>query len=178
MADGQDIRPAETSQPVRKRAWMTRVFGKRYWEDTHFWEVATKHTALGCWEWQRMLTSEGYGQLRVDGKMRLAHRIVYQVFVGTVPDGLLVCHRCDNPSCVRPEHLFLGTRSDNAQDMAAKGRGRCGKFQRRLTAAQVLEIREKYRAGSHRTNELARAYGVDKKTIYNVVRGRSWRTLP
>jgi hypothetical protein len=85
----------------------------------------------GCWIWQHGKTEKGYGIMYIympgrtkKGVKRKAHRISYEAFNGPIPEGLLVCHSCDVPSCVNPEHLWLGTHKDNTQDMMRKGRGR------------------------------------------------------
>lgn len=96
-----------------------------------FWAKVNKATGLGpdgeCWEWTGHLMKFGYGVVRADGKVRKAHRVSYALNNGPVPDDMMVCHRCDNPSCVRPDHLFLGTQQDNMDDRMAKGRYRRGK---------------------------------------------------
>jgi hypothetical protein len=82
-----------------------------------------------CWEWTAALNNIGYGMFRwASNKMRSAHRVSYELFNGPIPDGMAVCHKCDNPKCVNPEHLWTGTLKQNAQDMVAKGRSGRGMF--------------------------------------------------
>jgi len=91
--------------------------------EMRFWSKVTK--GAGCWEWTASTDHKGYGKLAEGGRQGRtlsAHRVSYELNVGPIPDGLLVLHRCDNPPCVRPDHLFVGTHTDNAQDMAKKGR--------------------------------------------------------
>jgi|688.fasta_scaffold575188_2 hypothetical protein len=82
-----------------------------------------------CWEWTAALNNIGYGMFRwASNKMRSAHRVSYELFNGPIPDGMAVCHKCDNPKCVNPKHLWVGTLKQNAQDMVAKGRSGRGMF--------------------------------------------------
>lgn len=80
------------------------------------------NTTTGCREWQRCRSPKGYGQLGFRGRQMHAHRASYEVFIGPIPAGLWVLHKCDNPPCINPEHLFLGTNADNVADKVAKGR--------------------------------------------------------
>ena len=86
-----------------------------------FWNSLVKKDS-GCWEWSKS-TRSGYGQVRWNGKLIFAHRLSYFIVNGEIPKGLFVCHKCDNPSCCNPDHLFLGTHIDNMMDMRTKGRG-------------------------------------------------------
>ena len=104
--------PLVTSQ-VRKRRHVP--FEARFWERVERTET--------CWPWTAAVNSAGYGMVGRDGGLFLAHRIAFELTNGPIPDGLVVCHRCDTPRCCRPDHLFLGTQGDNLADMWAKGRG-------------------------------------------------------
>jgi hypothetical protein len=99
-----------------------------------FYNHVGRPTPAGCWEWTGVLGGRGYGKFRFDDKMQPAHRVSWQITFGEIPDGLLVCHHCDNRLCVRPEHLFLGTASDNALDAYRKGRLNPGLYDGSLSA--------------------------------------------
>jgi hypothetical protein len=142
-------------------------------------------TVNGCWEWNGSKTY-GYGKIivgsRLDGTRKTArvHRIAYQVFVGEIPQGKFVCHKCDNPSCVNPEHLFLGTRQDNVDDREQKNRNHHVIGEKnpksKMTDAKVIEARELYSYG-YTSRMLAEKYGMDHTTILDIVKGRSWKHL-
>lgn len=140
------------------------------------------HDRSTCWEWPGHRTAGGYGVLRTygrSGRDLYAHRLIWEQYAGPIPEGIQVLHRCDNPPCVRPIHLFLGTVEDNVRDMWTKGRGKGG-FVRgetvgnhKLTEAQVIEIRALYgpQMGYKR---LAQRFGVSRSTIMRIVKERSW----
>lgn len=130
-----------------------------------FLEKVNKNTPGDCWEWQGYRLPSGYGTFSVNGTKRLVHRYSYEFHVGPIPDGVEVCHSCDNPRCCNPAHLFLGTQEANMADMTKKGR----RFTK-LTEAQVAEIRHKYVWYSVTYKMLAHEYGVYQSQIYNIVK--------
>lgn len=129
-------------------------------------------TPQGCWEWNGSRFPRGYGQFSVNGKLCYAHRFAYRIHHGPFPSDLKILHRCDNPPCVNPEHLFLGTTQDNSDDMCRKGRSASGEQSglHRLTDTQVLEIRRRYAAGDIRQRDLAVEFGTCQSNISLIVR--------
>ena len=144
----------------------------------HFWARANITDLFGCWEWTAGKNGDGYGNFRWHGKHIGTHRLSYLLVYGMIPKGMLVLHHCDNPPCVNPCHLFLGTHQDNADDMKQKGRSpeRSGERNSRaiLKLIEVAEIRKKYSCGERRA-DLALKYGVAPPTIDAVISGRNWR---
>lgn len=145
----------------------------------------------GCWSWTGQVEPNGYGKFYYRGRLRWAHRVAYELLVGPIPDGMEVCHHCDNPPCVNPAHLFAGTHVENARDAQAKGRLRWapghalrldpsrqmhgeGHYAARLTEDMVRDIRRRVREGETQT-DVARSVGVHLMTVNDVVRGRTWR---
>lgn len=125
-----------------------------------------------CWEWQGAKNSKGYGSISIGGVVILAHRLSYRVHYGKLGDSL-VCHRCDNPKCVNPAHLFLGSSADNARDMLSKGRGNPNP-NRKISAADARAIREKFATRKYKVTQLANEYGLAREYIYSILRGEYW----
>lgn len=145
-----------------------------------FWFKVDIQDGGRCWEWLGHRNRWGYGAFWLNGKHLRAHRFVYELIHGPIPDGLVVMHSCDNPACVRPDHLSLGTHRDNWLDSKKKGR----QVQRnlygeespkaKLTDEQVATIRDHYAQGQ-RAQYLADEYGVGVATIYALIRFCSWK---
>lgn len=133
----------------------------------------------GCWNWTAGKGGGGYGQLRVHARMTLAHRYSFERFNGPIPSRALVCHHCDNPSCVNPEHLFAGTQQDNMADMHAKGRNGQPRGERsgrtKLRTADVVAINKLI--GTHSNRKIAQMCGSTSGTVSNIARGKTWAWL-
>lgn len=130
-----------------------------------------------CWMWTGNRYAKGYGQIRVSGKPKRAHRISYELFVGPIPDGMIVCHECDNPPCVNPDHLYIGTQSDNIRDSVRKGRHsglRYGEHhsQARLSNQEIEDIRAKYKTGTVSQKFLSQECKVSQMHISNIITGK------
>lgn len=138
-----------------------------------------KSGASGCWDWIAAKNKKGYGyiKLRKKRKNEMAHRMSWLLFKGDIPNGLYVLHKCDNPSCVNPDHLFLGTQNDNMKDMAKKGRATGNKIRNgpypnsKLNWEKVTQIRK----SEKKRSILAKKYNVDFSTIYNIQKNKTWK---
>lgn len=151
-------------------------------ELTRFMAYVNKSTPDSCWEWTGRLHN-GYGSFDrkcPDGKWRpeRAMRTSYRLLVEPIPEGLGVLHTCDNPKCVNPNHLFLGTNADNCADKVSKNRQQKGEDQplSKLTEAEVQEIRNLHHQG-HTLKQLGEQFGVDKSTIGYITRRKTWKHI-
>ncbi|MCP4006658.1 MAG: HNH endonuclease [bacterium] len=140
-----------------------------------FMEKFRADYSTGCWEWTAAKNACGYGIIGFAGGSLLAHRVAWEIFFGEITEPC-VLHHCDNPGCVNPEHLFLGTQQDNIADMKEKGRARAPERRgedvptSKLTEKQVLEIRADPRV----QREIAADYGVHQVTVGEIKRREIW----
>lgn len=146
-----------------------------------FWAHVAKSDS--CWLWTGCTSPNGYGVINESGKKGrrwYAHRYSYTLHKGVIPEGLIICHRCDIRPCVSPEHLFLGDCKDNMQDAASKDRMTYGEdcHSARLTENTVKEIRARFAAGGCSYKGLAREYGVYDQAIRYAIMGRTWARVP
>lgn len=136
-----------------------------------------------CWEWAGCLARNGYGFIRLWKSTQYVHRISFLHFKGSIPTGLEVCHTCDNRKCYNPEHLYVGTRSDNMQDAVRRGRHRAGSCRgedspvSKLTSSMVEGIRKRRLEGLGYT-ALSREFGISRSQAFRIVKGESWRHIP
>ena len=136
-------------------------------------------TDCGCYLWTAAVNKNGYGKFASNGGWILAHRYAYERENGKIPEGLIVCHSCDNPSCVNVNHMFLGTHADNNKDRDQKNRNRqlCGEDHGRskLTIDQVRELRELVKNGALSAYAASKKFGINHKTSRNIVEGKLWK---
>lgn len=157
--------------------------------DARFWAKVNK--TEGCWLWTGA-RSNGYGRFSLHSRLDLAHRVAWLLTHGEIPDGLWVLHRCDNRTCVNPDHLFLGTCQDNVTDMVVKGRNSHGEshyskthpeklargerlHSAKMTADRVVELRQRFAAGGVSKMALAREYGITHPTVRRIIDRTIWR---
>lgn len=135
-----------------------------------------------CWVWQgSQFGNTGYGQIQYRGYPVRAHRLSWELIVGPIPEGLHVCHTCDNRLCINPRHLFVGTHKDNMDDMRRKGRENFAKGERvgvsKMTEDQVLEMRRLWATGQHRICDLARMFGLTHVPVICIIRRKTWKHI-
>jgi len=133
-----------------------------------------------CWKWTtKSINNKGYGMFSITKKMYLAHRIVYKLVFGAIPDNLYILHHCDNPLCCNPSHLFPGTQKNNMEDMIVRGRQCCGEkiSSSKLKEKDILEIRILYSTGDYYQRELGEIYGVGADEISRIVNNKMWKHI-
>lgn len=144
--------------------------------EDRFWSKVDK--SGDCWLWRASINRRGYGQFKIHdhggGKQKVmeSHRVAWLLENGDIPDGIQVCHKCDNPPCVRPSHLFLGTAKDNSRDMARKGRSSMSAA--KLTPEDAVAIRNEYASGLS-SYKIADNRHMSQRTVMHVLNGYTWQ---
>ena len=132
-----------------------------------------------CWIWNDKLLSTDYGVFYISGTSYLAHRMSYALFIDAIPKELFVCHKCDNPSCVNPDHLWLGTQADNMADAAKKGRMPRGEksTNSKLTEKQITELLNLYATGNYSQEQIAKMFSISRTVVSNLLHNKTWKHL-
>ena len=145
-----------------------------------FWAKVRRGADGECWEWTSSGTRDGYGKFSIAKRKMSAHRVSWIIAFGSIEDGACVLHRCDNPSCVNPGHLFIGTKKDNVEDMRSKGRQRwikAGEKRIKLSREQVEMLRSD-KANGASSPQLAARYGISESHARRIANGSKWRESP
>jgi len=151
--------------------------------EERFWEKVNVTTNIDeCWEWQAYVHPSGYGNINVNGKMRGAHQVAWELTFGPIPLEMLVCHICDNRKCANPNHLFLGSFQKNIEDRDMKHRGKIPDNRgekhgmSKLKREDILEIRRMRQEGSTQ-KEIAVRFGIVRQTVSKILLGKAWDSI-
>ena len=164
MVGRNDLRRRGRSATCHCVRWLP----SRQSAEVRLWRSVKKTDS--CWLWQGRKNKTGYGSLFCAGKIWRAHRLSWFLANGPIPAGMVVCHHCDNPACVRVDHLFLGTQVENIRDARDKHRLNYSG----ITVEVVLEIRKRFETGGISRRGLARVYGVHNSTICKIISRKTW----
>ncbi|KKN85505.1 hypothetical protein LCGC14_0278280 [marine sediment metagenome] len=152
-----------------------------------FFEKINKNPITGCWNWTAHKSKSGYGYISVTGdRVRRAHRVSYELFVGPIKPGLFICHKCDNRGCVNPDHLFMGTHLDNMADMVKKGRVKLsvntqfkpGHIRNRVLSDDIVrKIRRELAKEELTSVKISKIFGIGVDTVRDIKAGRSYSEI-
>lgn len=150
--------------------------------EERFWEKVDIQGEDDCWEWLAYTDKAGYGNFDLSGRTQYSHRVAYYLTYEDDMKGLLVCHTCDFPSCVNPDHLFLGTHANNSRDMVEKGRSASQRGEdsgrAKLSNDEMDKVHEMANSGNYTQQEIADMYGISRKTVYRHKTNRYPLELP
>ena len=151
--------------------------------EDRFWSKVDKGSADGCWEWTGNKHKFGYGTISIDGRPRATHRVSWEIHNGNIPEGTgyhgtCICHKCDNPSCVRPEHLFLGSVQENNNDMVKKGRRSSQKGannpRSKINSTQARVIRRHANRNLMTHKEIGSIFSISSSSVAGIKSLRRW----
>lgn len=172
---------SRTWDTIRKKAQQLELYRdyQRGSPEERFWKYVDKKSDNECWNWLGVCNNKGYGKIKINQKDISAHRFSWELHFGKIPKDLYICHHCDNPPCVNPNHLFLGTSKDNIDDMKNKNRQAKGENNgnSKLTSKQVEEIKRLYYEGKITQIEIAKIFNVAHTTILNINRNKTWKHI-
>ncbi len=144
-----------------------------------FWSKVDIHKPDECWLWTGSITRAGYGRIWFQHTRTTTHRVAWELTHGPIPEGMHICHSCDTPPCVNPDHLWLGTNLDNMHDKSIKGRVKrlrgTANGRARLQEAEVRSIRRMYSSGHYTQSRLGRIYDVSESQITHILSGKNWK---
>lgn len=162
-----------TSQEKLHERWEKQSEQERIKEAKESFEKFVEKNS-GCWKWKGSSSGKkfNYGKITFHGKSYSAHRLSYEIYIGKIPDGMLVMHKCDNPECTNPDHLILGTHVDNKRDQIKKGRASMEK----LNEEKVYEIKRKLE-NNVLHGSISEEYGISRTTIWSIQTGRTWKNI-
>jgi len=139
------------------------------------WKRINKRDENDCWEWVGGKDKDGYGRMMIDRHNYRTHRLTYIETYGSIPEGLIICHRCNNPSCCNPNHLYAGTIRENSQQCTKEGRRVSGEkhYKTILSDKDILKIRSLYSTGTFSQRELGRMFGVTQAAIWYIINNKT-----
>jgi len=164
---------------MRMRDRITGVIDKK---DFGRFLSKVKVSENGCWNWIAGVTEDGYGHFWLNGKTVRSHRLAYRMWVGNILDNKIICHHCDNPACVNPKHMFMGTTQDNVTDRETKHRGNhtppiligSKHPKSKFIESDIVKIRELRKSGLE-CSKIALIYGVVRQTIHRICTNNGWK---
>lgn len=171
---------ANGSIVITKKNWQNATHENRIELIKQKFEEYVIKTDEGCWKWKGTTKGAGYGKLHLSDSFISAHRASWLIHYGEIPNNLCVLHKCDNPECTNPSHLFIGTSKDNTQDMIKKGRKNPALGETRsikLTNEKVLQIKNLLKKNELTQLEIGQLFNVDQSTISNIKRNKRWKHI-